>query len=338
MVLLHWLGLIAGAMLGVIVSVLAAGALVTLIVTLRVGARFPPQGPFIEVDGGRLATMQAGPTRSSKGTVVLLHGASANAADPMEGVGRRLAQDGFRVIAFDRPGYGWSDRLGGRDAGSPAVQGHAIAQAVERMGTGPVVLLGHSWSGALATAIALDHPEVVSGLVLVAPVAMPFPAMAPLPWYYRLALKPPVAWLLSRTVATPIGLYYLERAGRAAFRPQELPADYLERSRSALVLRPATMLANLEDLIGLPSALAAQAPRYGEIAVPTVIVSGDADAAVPATRHADPLAKLIPGARLVLLPGIGHMVPYMATDALVDAVEGLATRIGATRQEQPVAR
>ncbi|MHC2088460.1 alpha/beta fold hydrolase [Methylobacterium sp. CM6244] len=336
MVLLHWLGLIAGAMLGLIVSVLAAGALVTLIVTLRVGTKFPPLGPSVEVAGGRLATIQAGPNPSSRGTIVLLHGASANAADPMEGVGRRLAESGFRVIAFDRPGYGWSDRLGDRDMASPAAQGHAIAQAIEGIGTGRVILMGHSWAGALATAIALDHPEVVSGLVLVAPVAMPFPAMAPLPWYYRLALKPPVAWLLSRTVTTPLGLYYLERAGRAAFRPQELPGDYLDRSRSALVLRPATMLANLEDLIGLPAALAAQAPRYGKIAVPTVIVSGDADAAVPATRHAEPLARTIPGARLVLLPGIGHMVPYMATNALVDAIERLAAEIGATETE-PVA-
>ena len=67
-----------------------------------------------------------------------------------------------------------------------------------------------------------------------------------------------------------------------------------------------------------------------------MIVSGDADAAVPATRHAEPLARTIPGARLVLLPGIGHMVPYMATDALVDAIERLAAEIGATETE-PVA-
>ncbi|GJE18492.1 alpha/beta fold hydrolase [Methylobacterium marchantiae] len=337
MILLHWLGLIAAAIAGLIVSVLAAGALVTLIVTARVAARFPPQGPFVEVAGGRLATIEAGPNVSDKGTVVLLHGASANAADPMEGVGRRLAGNGFRVIAFDRPGFGWSDRLGGREMASPAAQGHAIAQALERLNTGPVILLGHSWSGTLASAIALDHPKLVSGLVLVAPVAMPFSARDGLPWYYRLALKPPMAWLLGHTVATPLGLYYLRPAARAVFRPQDLPDDYLERSRSALVLRPDTMLANLYDLIGLPAAVAAQAPRYGSIAMPTVIVAGDADAAVPADRQAEPLAKVIPDARLVLLPGIGHMVPYVATEALVDEVEGLADRIAAPGRE-PVAR
>lgn len=312
---------------GLLTLLLAVGAIATLIITLRIGSRFPPAGPFVAVSGGRLATLVAGPSEGTRGTVVLLHGASANGSDPMEGVGRRLATLGFRVVAFDRPGFGWSDRLGGREMASPTAQGAAIAQGMAALGIDRAIVLGHSWSGALATAIALDHPERVAGLVLVAPAAMPYPADRALPWYARLALEPPVAWLLSRTVATPVGLYYLERMGRAVFLPQEAPPDYLARSRAALVLRPDTMRANLEDLVGLPAALDAQAPRYGGIAVPTVIVAGDSDAAVPAERQAVPLAAAIPGARLVMLPGIGHMVPYVATDALVAEVVRLADRI-----------
>ena len=337
MVILHWFGSIVGAIAGLVVVILAVGALVTLVVTLRIGARFPPQGPFVAVPGGRLATIEAGPNPSARGTVVLLHGASANASDPMEGVGRTLAAEGFRVIAFDRPGHGWSDRLGGLEMASPAAQGHAVAGALARMGVGPAIVLGHSWSGALATAIALDHPERVSGLVLVAPVAMPYPADGTLPWYYRLALRPPMAWLLGHTLATPLGLYNLPRVGGAVFKPQEAPGDYLDRSRAALVLRPGTMIANLYDLVGLPAALAAQAPRYGAIRSPTVIVTGDADAAVPAERQAVPLARAIPGATLVMLPGIGHMVQYVAVAALAAEVAALADRIGARSGAEPVA-
>ncbi|MGT2480608.1 alpha/beta fold hydrolase [Methylobacterium oryzae CBMB20] len=97
--------------------VLAAGALATLVITLRVGDANPPAGPFVAVTGGRLATLQDGPADGPP--VVLLHGASANASDPMEGIGRRLAARGFRVIAFDRPGFGWSDRINGGDAAAP---------------------------------------------------------------------------------------------------------------------------------------------------------------------------------------------------------------------------
>lgn len=317
-------GLLAACL---VVALLAAG--VTLLITARIAARHPPAGPFVTVSGGRLATMQAGPDPSARGTVALLHGASANAADPMAPLGRRLAEEGFRVIAFDRPGFGWSDRLTGSAMATPQAQASAIAEALTRLGTGPALIVGHSWAGALATALALDHPAAVAGLVLVAPAVMPLPDVGPIPWYYRLALTPPVTWLLSRTVATPVGLYFLPKAGGTVFRPQEQPPGYLETSRAALVLRPGTMLANVQDLVGLPAALEAQSPRYGEITAPTVIVTGDRDGIVPAARHARPLAERIPGARLVVLPGIGHMVHVVATQAVVDAVVSLAEPVPA---------
>jgi len=107
--------------------VLALGAVASLIIGLRVGSLYPPAGPFVEVPGGRLATMQAGPADGPP--VVLLHGASANSADPMGGVGHLLAARGFRVIAFDRPGFGWSDRPGGAADADPAAQAPRLAPA-----------------------------------------------------------------------------------------------------------------------------------------------------------------------------------------------------------------
>ena len=315
--------------------VLAVGAVASAVISLRVGAAFPPAGPFVDVEGGRLATIQAGPAGGVP--VVLLHGASGNAADPMEGVGRLLADKGFRVIAFDRPGFGWSDRLEGAKAAAPIVQAWAIAQGLERMGVGPAIVLGHSWSGSLALALALDHPKRVSGLVLAAPVAMPFPPRTgTLPWYWRLALKPPVAWVLSRTIGPPLALAFLDKASRNVFQPQAEATDYLERARAALVLRPHTLLANVQDLVGLPEALAVQSPRYGTLKVPTVVVSGEADPVVKSALQAMPLAKAIPGARLVLLPGIGHMLHYVAADALAEAVAQLAETLASGPVIAPV--
>ena len=324
MVAVNALAALLGLAAALVGAILGAGALATLIITLRVGAQHPPAGPFVAVSGGRLATIEAGPREGARATVVLLHGASANAADPMEGVGRILAARGFRVIAFDRPGFGWSDRLSGSDAAGPGPQGAAIAEALERLGIGPAIMLGHSWAGSLALSLALDHPERVAGLVLVAPVAEPFPPRGAIPWYVRLALQPPVAWVLSRTLAAPVGLYYLAGAARTVFAPQAASPDYLARSRASLVLRPGTMLANVQDLIGLGPALAAQSPRYATIRTPTVIVAGGADPVVRTDQQAEPLAASIPGARLVVLPGIGHMVQYVAADALAAEVSRLA--------------
>ena len=217
--------------------VLILGGLASLAITLWVGSTYPPRGPFVEIAGGRLATIQDGPLDGPP--IVLLHGASANASDPMEGVGRLLAARGFRVIAFDRPGFGWSDRIAGAEAAAPAVQARLIAEALRRMGIGPAIVFGHSWAGALALALALDHPDRVSALALAAPVAMPMPDQMPaLPWYWRLAVKPPVAWLLSRTAGPPLAQHFLPEAARRVFQPQPAMPDYAERARAALVLRP----------------------------------------------------------------------------------------------------
>lgn len=307
--------------------VLVLGAVASLIIGLRVGALYPPAGPFVEVPGGRLATMQAGPGDGPP--VVLLHGASANSADPMAGVGHLLAARGFRVIAFDRPGFGWSDRPGGAADADPAAQARLVAEALARMRVGPAIVLGHSWAGALALALALDHPERVSGLVLAAPVGMPLPGPVALPWYWTLALKPPVLWLLSRTVGPPLALAYLGEAGRRVFKPEEPVPGYLETARAPLVLRPGTLLANVQDLVGLPRALAALAPRYGSLHIPTVIVSGAADPIVRPDMQARPLSRAIPGARLVLLTGVGHMLHYTAPEALAGAVNDVEAAVRA---------
>lgn len=305
--------------------VLALGAVASLIIALRVGALYPPAGPFVEVPGGRLATMQAGPADGPP--VVLLHGASANSADPMGGVGHLLAARGFRVIAFDRPGFGWSDRPDGAGDAAPAAQGRLIADALARMRVGPAIVLGHSWAGALALALALDHPERVSGLVLAAPAAMPLPGSITLPWYWHLALKPPVLWLLGRTVGPPLALAYLGEAGRRVFKPEEPVPGYLETARAALVLRPGTLLANVQDLVGLSTALPAMSPRYGSLRLPTTIIAGAADPIVRPDVQAVPLSRAIPGAHLVLLPGVGHMLHYTAPEAVASAVSDVEAAI-----------
>ena len=83
--------------------VLACAAVATRLIAWRVEARYPGADRRVAIDGGRIAYLEDGGGKDARATIVLLHGASANAYDPMEGVGRRLARAGFRVIAFDRP-------------------------------------------------------------------------------------------------------------------------------------------------------------------------------------------------------------------------------------------
>jgi pimeloyl-ACP methyl ester carboxylesterase len=74
-----------------------------------------------------------------------------------------------------------------------------------------------------------------------------------------------------------------------------------------------------------------QSRRYGAIRAPTVIVSGDADRIVRADLHSRALEREIPNARLVLLPGVGHMPHLAAPDRIVAEIDALASAMAAAR-------
>jgi pimeloyl-ACP methyl ester carboxylesterase len=84
----------------------------------------------------------------------------------------------------------------------------------------------------------------------------------------------------------------------------------------------------------LKAFVAAQAPRYGEIAVPTAIISGDRDNTVHLEVHSRVAATLIPGAKLIVLPGIGHMPHHVAAEAIVAAIEDFSDRVIASEAKQ----
>ena len=158
------------------VAALIASALVLALVT-QVGAvlierAHPPQGQMIAVDGARLHVVDLGPRQASGPPVVMLHGASSN-LEVMRPLGERLAKN-RRVILIDRPGHGWSTRASFSDS-TPQPQARMIAQALQQLGIGQAVFVAHSWAGALALRVALDHPDRVAGLVMLAPAAYPWP-------------------------------------------------------------------------------------------------------------------------------------------------------------------
>jgi pimeloyl-ACP methyl ester carboxylesterase len=308
-----------------IVAILGIGATITAVGVAQLERAHRPAGRHVPVVGGRLHVVDLAPSRPTEApAIVLLHGASGNLEDQRLTLGKALAAR-RRVVLVDRPGHGYSDRPGGRSDASPGRQAALIAQALARLGIGRAIVVGHSWSGALAAALALDFPERVAGLVLLAPVTHPWPGG--IFWYNGLASAPLIGRLFVETCAFPLGSLMIARAVANVFEPQLPPADYLRRAATRLVLRPREFVANAQDVAALKAFVTAQAPRYGDIAVPTVIISGDRDNTVHLDTHSRVAATLIPGAKLIVLPGIGHMLHHVAADAIVAAVEALpATR------------
>ncbi len=95
------------------------------------------------------------------------------------------------------------------------------------------------------------------------------------------------------------------------------------------MLRPDNFIANAEDVGAVYDGVCRLSPQYGEIRVPTTVITGDRDSTVRADIHSQGLARDIAGARLVIVPNTGHMPTYTATGQIIAEIELLNRRIAA---------
>src|ERR1700722_16638897 len=145
----------------VAIGALAAIALVNRHLAKKAEHDNPPAGRFLEVNGVRLHYVE----RGEGDPLVLLHG-NGSMIEDFESSGLiDLAAKNYRVIVFDRPGFGHSDRPR-NVVWTPDAQAKLIKLALERLGVSHAIVLGHSWGAAVAVALALKFPDLVRGLVL----------------------------------------------------------------------------------------------------------------------------------------------------------------------------
>ena len=282
--------------------------------------RNPPAGSFAEIDGVTLHYVHVPVSEGSNlAPVVFIHGASANLNDQMLPL-RPPLEGRAEMLFLDRPGHGWSGRSRGHD--EQGEQAALIAGLMDRLGIGPAIIVGHSFGGSTAAAFALAHPERTRGLVFLSAATHPWPG-GRTSWYYHLTAVPVLGWLFSETVANPAGSMRIGPATTCVFAPNAVPEGYLATAQIQLVLRPRAFRANAADVEGLYRFALANAPRYREIAAPTVVISGDADTVVYEEIHSLGLARDIPGAELVWVKNLGHKPDWIAPDLVVAAIEKL---------------
>jgi pimeloyl-ACP methyl ester carboxylesterase len=307
----------------ILVAVLVALALLTQAGVFVLERTYPPRGVRIDVAGAVLNVVDLGPRDASLAAIVLLHGASSN-LEVMRPLAARLS-DKHRVILIDRPGHGGSTRERVEDS-TPQVQARMIVEALDKLGIGPAITVVHSLAGAIGARMALDHPARVAGLVMLAPVTHPW--RGGVGWYNKLVTTPVTGPLLAYTITLPLGLLVTPSGARGVFMPQTMPDDFVKASATRLLLRPQEFLANARELVDLKEAVAAQAPRYSEIDRPVTIISGDEnDKTVTTSIHSRTFALNVKNAKLIVLPGVGHMVQYAASDLVVSEIEAMAARI-----------
>uniref|UniRef100_Q07JK3 Alpha/beta hydrolase fold n=1 Tax=Rhodopseudomonas palustris (strain BisA53) TaxID=316055 RepID=Q07JK3_RHOP5 len=309
------------ALMSLVVVGLAAAFAASWLLSRAIEARNPPKGRFVSVDGVRLHVVElpAQTPAPEAPTVLLLHGANLCLDDLQISLGEKLAQR-LRVIIPDRPGQGFSEP-GPGPVGSAEYHAKLLRGLMRELGTGPLIVVGHSFGGLIALRYALDAPGEVAGLVLINPTTHPRPEG--LPWFQR-AAGVLVGPLMVKTLLLPLSLGMLQRLVSRMFRPEPPPPDYAARSRLTLGLTPTRFAASLQEYSELRDQLIALVPRYPEIQAPTLIVASDADPVVPPKIHAEALARAMPQAELIRIPAAGHLPHHAHAATIAAAIERLA--------------
>jgi pimeloyl-ACP methyl ester carboxylesterase len=261
---------------------------------------------------------------------VLLHGNAVTAADFMaSGVLDRLAVR-HRVVAFDRPGYGYSERPRDR-LWTAEAQAAVFADAFGRLGLVRPVVVGHSWGALVAVALGLDHAQAVSGLALLSGYHYPT-ARADVVLFSPPAI-PVIGDLIRYTVGPLAGRLIAPPMIRRMFEPAPVPPAFLDAVPIPIMLRPSQIKASAEDAASMTPRAAMVEERYGELRrLPVLIAAGSEDRIVDVGRHSGRLHHDLPHSRLLTLPGLGHMVHHGAPDLIADAIEDLVPAAGRERQ------
>jgi pimeloyl-ACP methyl ester carboxylesterase len=276
----------------------------------------PPLGRFIEVDGVRLHYVEEG----SGPPLVLFHGLGSMIEDFVLSGLIREAATRYRVIAFDRPGYGHSGRPR-RWRYSAAAQARLFNGAVHALHAHRPIILGHSWGALVAAELALQFPAVPRSLVLAS--GLYFPTLRLDAPYMGTPAIPLLGDLLSATISPLLARAAWRASLKLIFAPAPIP-DYFSRFPTWLALRPAQLRATAEDALFTAAATFRVSRRARELNLPIVLVAGERDRFVSMRAHSERLHKLLPSSRLLVSPRAGHMVHHSDPELVLAAIDAAA--------------
>jgi len=248
---------------------------------------------------------------------VLIHGNPGSHQDYTMALLDKLSRS-FRVIAFDRPGHGCSERDDSL-ATTVEMQATLLRAALNKLSIRNPILVGHSWGGALALAAAVAYEDELSGVVLLAPAAYP---NVSLEWWSLIPGIPVLGKLIVQTLTPLLGPAVVKVNLRAAYHPQAVQENYAQQS-AEMWTRPKQIRAYAYDERTLRSSLKSLSLRYSNLQLPVVIVTGSDDQLLEPQKHAYPLHRAIKGSELVVLPETGHQLPQTCPDSVIDAIEAV---------------
>lgn len=304
-------------------AALAISALVNRAVAKNAERNTPPMGKFVEVDGVRLHYVERGQGE----TLVLLHGNGSMIQDfASSGLLDKTARK-YRVIVFDRPGFGHSKRPR-LTIWTPDAQADLIRKALGQIGISQAIVLGHSWGALVAIALALRTPKLVTRLILASGYFYPTVRSDVLAAWQAV---PIIGDIISHTVSPILARVTWPALIKKIFGPSIVPKKFAGFPKE-MALRPSQLRASAaESALLIPAAFAFR-KDYAALTLPVAIIAGEDDRLVDTEKQSARLHREVSQSTLRRVVGVGHMVHQSATDevmATIDEAQG-ASLTGAT--------
>jgi pimeloyl-ACP methyl ester carboxylesterase len=304
------LPIVAGVVAAAVVS-----ALLNRWLAKKAERRNPPIGRFISVEGVRLHYVERG-----TGTpLVLLHGNGSMIQDFQSSGLIDLAAKKYRVIAFDRPGFGHSDRPRST-IWTPEAQADLIAAALEGIGVPRAIILGHSWGTLVAMAFAVKYPHKVQALILASGYYYP-KARADVV-ILSLPAIPVIGDLLSHTISPLLSRLMWPLLLRKIFDPSPVPTKF-QGFPEEMAVRPSQIRASAAETALMTPSVRTLWKKYSQLQMPVAIIAGAEDRLIESEQSAQ-LSRDIPHSTLRSVSGTGHMVHQTATAEVMSAIDMVA--------------
>jgi magnesium chelatase accessory protein len=243
--------------------------------------------------------------------LLLIHGTGA-ATHSFGRLAVRL-RERFRLVIPDLPGHGFTEMPRGGQFGLPQMA-NALAVLLQVLDVEPYSAVGHSAGAAIAIRMALDRTIAPRNIISLNGALLPFPGMAAVAFPVlakMLFLNPFAAPFLAWRASDPKAVSRLIAGTGSTLSEQE--ADYYARllRTERHIAAAVGMMANW-DLHGLKQA-------YNRFETPLLLVAAERDRAVPPSAAAN-VKQLIPGARIVSVPGYGHLAHEEAPAIFADII------------------
>ena len=301
----------------VVVGALAAMAMVNRHLAKNAERDNPASGRFLDVDGVRLHYVE----RGSGEPLVLLHGNGSMIGDFESSGLIDLASKNYRVIVFDRPGFGHSDRPRSV-VWTPDAQADLIRHALARLNVSSATVLGHSWGASVAVALALKYPDLTRGLVLAS--GYYYPTARPDVVAMGAPALPVIGDILSHTLSPLIIRAIWPLMLAKIFGPRSVPEKFGAFPKE-MALRPSQIRASAaESALMIPDAIKFR-NRYADLKMPVVIIAGEEDRLIDIDTQSARLHSDISQSRFHRVAGNGHMIQQTATDQVMSAIREVAS-------------